>query len=74
MKGIDLGSALPLILRQHAPREAQQLREDLFELRIVVASPDVADDAAQIGLELAQASAGTWFFPGLSISILDGAA
>ena len=31
--------------------------EDLFELGVAVdASPDIADDAAQIGLELAQGS------------------
>jgi hypothetical protein len=35
------------------------LGEDLFELEIAVdASADVADDAAQIGLEPAQASVG----------------
>src|SRR6476661_4294589 len=59
VQGIDLGSALPLILRQHAPGEAQRSGEDFFELGIAVdASPDVADDAAQIGLEPAQASVG----------------
>ena len=46
--GIDLGSALTLILRQHAPGEAQWLGKDFFELGIAVdASPDVADDAAK---------------------------
>ena len=56
---IDLGSALTLILRQHASGEAQRLGENFFELGIAVdASPDVADDAAQIGLEPAQASVG----------------
>ena len=40
---IDLGSALTLILRQHAPGEAQRPGEDFFELGIAVdASPDVA--------------------------------
>src|SRR5580693_3598003 len=59
LQGIDLGSALTLILRQHAPREAQRLGEDFFQLGIAVdASPDVADDAAQIGLQPAQASVG----------------
>ena len=52
VQGIDLGSALPLILRQHAPGQAQRLGEDFFELGIAVgALPDVADDAAQTGLE-----------------------
>src|SRR5499427_1015680 len=42
VQGIDLGSALTLILRQHAPGEAQRLGEDLFELGITIdASPDV---------------------------------
>jgi hypothetical protein len=49
VQGIDFGSALTLILRQHAPGEVQRPGEDFFELRIAVdASPDVADDAAQI--------------------------
>jgi hypothetical protein len=40
-------------LRQHAPGEAPRPGEDFFELGIAVdASPDVADDAAQIGLSL----------------------
>ena len=44
VQGIDLGSALTLILRQHAPGEAQRPGEDFFELGIAVdASPDVAD-------------------------------
>jgi len=45
-----------LILRRHAPGEAERPGEDLFDLGIAVdASPDLADDAAQIGLEPAQA-------------------
>src|SRR5580700_2714153 len=48
VQGIDLGSALTLILRQHAPGEAQRPGEDFFELGIAVdAPPDVTDDAAQ---------------------------
>ena len=71
MEGIDLGSALPLILRQHAPGEAQRLGEDLFELGITVdALPDVADDAAQIGLELAQASVGTLELMGMGVALM----
>jgi hypothetical protein len=59
VQGIDLWAALALTLRQHAPREAQRLREDVFELGVAVdAPPDVADDAAQIGLKLAEASPG----------------
>ena len=43
VQGIDLGSALTLILRQNAPGEAQRLGEDFFELGIALdASPDVA--------------------------------
>jgi hypothetical protein len=71
MQGIDLGSALTLILRQHAPGEAQRLGEDLFELGIAVdASPDVADDAAQIGLEFAQASVGALELMGMGIALM----
>src|SRR5215467_9831516 len=71
VQGIDLGSALTLILRQHAPGEAQRLGEDLFELGIAVdASPDVADDAAQIGLEPAQASVGALELMGMGIALM----
>src|ERR1700722_8803784 len=59
VQGIDLRSALPLILRQDAPGEAQRRGEVFFELGVAVdASPDVADDPAQIGREHAQASVG----------------
>src|SRR5690349_12562533 len=68
--GIDLGSALTLILRQHAPGEAQRLGKDFFELGVAVdASPDVADDAAQIGLEPAQASGGALKLMGMGIAL-----
>src|SRR5262245_57655712 len=71
VQGIDLGSALTLILRQHAPGEAQRLGEDFFELGIAVdASPDVADDAAQIGLEPAQASVGALELMGMGIALM----
>src|SRR5205807_4513934 len=33
VQGIDFGSALTLILRQHAPGEAQRPGEDIFETR-----------------------------------------
>ena len=36
VQGIDFGSALTLILRQHAPGEAQRPGEDFFELGIAV--------------------------------------
>jgi len=56
-------------LRQHAPREAQRLGEDFFQLGIAVdASPDVADDAAQIRLEPAQASGGALELMGMGIA------
>src|SRR5215472_13740846 len=58
-------------LCQHAPGEAQRLGEDLFELGITVdASPDVADDAAQIGLEPAQASVGALELMGMGIALM----
>ena len=71
VQGIDFGSALTLILRQHAPGEAQRPGEDFFELGIAVdASPDVADDAAQIGLEPAQASVGALELMGMGIALM----
>ena len=36
VQGIDFGSALTLILRQHAPGEARRPGEDFFELEIAV--------------------------------------
>ena len=60
-----------LILRQHAPREAQRLGEDFFQLGIAVdASPDVADDAAQIGLEPAQTSVGALELMSMGIALM----
>jgi hypothetical protein len=49
----------------------QRPGEDLFELGIAVdASPDVADDAAQIGLEPAQASVGALELMGMGIALM----
>jgi hypothetical protein len=50
----------------------QRPGEDFFELEIAVdASPDVADDAAQIGLELAQASVGALELMGMGIALIN---
>ena len=46
VQGIDLGSALTLILRQHAPGEAQRPGEISSSSGSGDASPDVADDVA----------------------------
>src|SRR6201981_4240311 len=71
VQGIDLGSALPLILRQHAPGEAQRPGEDFFELGIAVdASADVADDAAPIGLGPAQASVSALELMGIGTALM----
>ena len=71
VQGIDLGSALTLILRQHAPGEAQRLGKDFFELGVAIdASPDVSDDAAQIGLKPAQASVGALKLMGMGIALM----
>src|SRR4029077_11829915 len=71
VQGIDGGSALTLILRRHAPGEAQRPGEDFFELGIAVdAPPDVTDDAAQIGLEPAQASVGAFELMGMGIALM----
>ncbi len=70
VQGIDLWSALTLILRQHAPG-AQRLGKDFFELGVAVdASPDVADDAAQIGLEPAQVSGGAVKLIGMGVALM----
>src|ERR1700728_2935161 len=71
VQGIDLGSALTLILLQHAPREAQRLREDVFEVGVAIdAPPDVADDAAQIGLKLAEASSGALELISMGVTLM----
>ena len=71
VQGIDLWAALALTLRQHAPREAQRLREDVFELGVAVdAPPDVADDAAQIGLKLAEASIGALELMSMGVTLM----
>ena len=71
VQGIDLGSALTLILRQHAPGEAQRLGKDFFELGVAIdASPDVSDDAAQIGLKPAQASGGALKLMGMGTALM----
>jgi len=58
-----------LHLRRSTPGEAQRLGEDFFELGIAVdASPDVADDAAQIDFEPAQASIGALALVGMGIA------
>ena len=63
--------ALHALPRQHAPGEAQRPGEDFFELGIAVdASPDVTDDAAQIGLEPAQASVGALELMGMGIAFV----
>src|SRR5947209_6710922 len=54
VQGIDLAAALAALLLQHAPGEIQRPHERFPQIFISDnAPPDVADDTAEIGLELA---------------------
>ena len=56
---IGLAPALAAVLGEHATRQAERLGEGLAQLRVVAGPPrDVADHAAQIGLQLAQCLVG----------------
>ena len=53
VQGIDLAAALAALLLQHAPGQEQRPYERLPQLFIPDDAPlDVADDTAEIGLEL----------------------
>jgi hypothetical protein len=54
VQGIDLAAALAALLLQHAPGQEQRAYECFPQIFIPADSPlDVADDTAEIGLELA---------------------
>src|SRR6516164_8421779 len=54
VQGIDFAAALAALLLQHAPGQEQRPYERLPQLFIPDDAPlDVADDTAEIGLELA---------------------
>src|SRR5215475_907487 len=55
VQGIDLAAALAALLLQHAPGQEQRPYERFPQIFIPDDAPlDVADDTAEIGLELAQ--------------------
>src|SRR5882724_5947985 len=59
MQAVDLGAALPALLLAHPPAKAEQASEAGLEPMVAVdLAGNVADDAAQIGLERAQGPVG----------------
>src|SRR5260221_4986510 len=71
VQGIDLAAALAALLFQHAPGQEQRSHERLPQNLIPDDVPlDVADDAAKIGLELAQALVGALELMGVGVTLV----
>lgn len=69
VQGIDLGSALALLLLAHAPRQHQQLGERRFESAVALdLAVDVANDAAEQGPQLLQHPVGALELLGMAIT------
>src|SRR5258708_37189627 len=55
MQAVDLGAALPAFLLAHPPAKAEQVSEAALEpMAAIDLAGNVADDAAEIGLDRAQ--------------------
>ena len=71
VQGIDLATALAALLFQHAPGEIQRSHERLLQTFVPDDVPlDVADDAAKIDLELAQAPVGAFELMGMGVTLV----
>ena len=71
VQGIDLAAALAALLFQHAPGQEQRSHERHPQNLIPDDVPlDVADDAAKIGLELAQALVGALELMGVGVTLV----
>src|SRR5713226_2472823 len=71
MQAVDPGAALPALLRAHPPAKAEQVSEAGLEPIIAVdLAGDVADDAAEIGLERAQRLVGALELLGMGIALM----
>src|SRR5215469_6403971 len=68
VQAVDLGAALAAFLREHAVCEDKQPCELRLQPRVVFDfADDIANDAAEIGLELAQRAVGTLELAGMGI-------
>jgi hypothetical protein len=71
VQGIDLATALAPALFQHPSGQEQRPRERLPQTFVPNDVPlDVADDAAKIGLELAQAPVGAFELMGVGVTLV----
>src|SRR4029077_21075535 len=71
VQAVDLGAALAALLLPYPPRQAQQPGEPGLQRGIAVdLAGNVADDAAQIGLELAQSPVGAVELAGMGVSLM----
>jgi hypothetical protein len=71
VQGIDLATALAALLFKHAPGEIQRPHERFPQNLIPGNVPlDVANDPAEIGLELAQAPVGAFELMGMGVTLV----
>ncbi len=71
MQAVDLGAALSALLLAYPPAKAEQGGEAAFEPRVAIDfAGNVADDAAQIGLERAQRLVGALELLGMGVSLM----
>src|SRR5262249_40515232 len=71
VQGIDLAAALAALLLQHAPGQEQRPYERFPQIFIPDDAPlDVADDTAEIGLELAQTPVGAFELMGMGVALV----
>src|SRR5258708_7796884 len=71
MQAVNLGTALPALLRSHPSAKAEQESEAGLEPMVAVdLAGNVADDAAQIGLELAQRLVGALELLGMGVTLM----
>src|SRR4030088_2292144 len=69
--GACRGAALPAFLLAHPPAKAEQVSEAALEPMVAVdLAGNVADDAAQIGLERAQSPVGALELPGMGVTLM----
>jgi hypothetical protein len=71
MQAVDLGTALPALLRSYPSSEAEQVSEAGLEPMVTVdLAGNVADDAAEIGLERAQSPVGALELLGMGVTLM----
>src|SRR5258708_4750904 len=71
MQAVDLGAALPAFLLAHPPAKAEQVSEAALEPMVAIdLAGNVADDAAEIGLERAQSPVGALELLGMGVTLM----